>query len=78
MVEPTKILLPPFHIKLDLMMNFVKVLDKKGEGFAFLREKFPQKSEARTTAGVFDGPQIRDLIKDKRFKSALNPVELTA
>ena len=29
-------------------------------------------------AGVFDGPQIRDFIKDKRFESALNPVELSA
>ena len=60
------------------MKNFAKALDKESEGFAFLHEKFPQKSEAEITAGVFDGPQIRDLIKDKLFESALDPVTLSA
>ncbi len=78
LVEPSKILLPPLHIKLGLMKNFVKALEKDGEGFAFLHQKFPQKSEAKIAAGIFDGPQIRELIKDKRFDSALNPVELSA
>ena len=60
------------------MKNFVKVLDKESEVFAFFHEKFPQKSVAKITAGVFDGPQIRDPIKGKRFESALNSVELSA
>ena len=30
LVEPSKILLPPLHIKLGLMKNFVKVLDREG------------------------------------------------
>ena len=72
-VEPAKILLPPLHIKLRLMENFIKALDKEGEWFAYLHEKFSQKSEVKITAGVFDGPHIKDLIKDKRFESALNP-----
>ena len=58
------------------MKNFVKALVREVEGFAFLHEKFPQKSEAKITAGVFVGPQIRDSFKDKWFESALNPVEL--
>ena len=53
-------------------------MDKEGEDFAFFHEKFPQKSEAKIAADVFDGLQIRDFIKDKRFESALNPVELSA
>ena len=47
-------------------------MDKEGEGFAFFNEKFLQKSEAKITAGIFDGPQIKDLAKDKRIESALD------
>ena len=41
LIESTKILLPPLHIKLCLMKNSVKALHKKGEGFAFFHERFP-------------------------------------
>ena len=37
LVEPNKILLPPLHIKLGLMKNFVKAMDRKGKGFTFLQ-----------------------------------------
>ena len=40
-------------------------------------KKFPQKSKAKISAGAFDVSQIRNLIKDKRVESALNPVELS-
>ena len=76
--EPSKILLPPLHIKLDLMKNFVKALDREGRGFDFLHQKFQQKSTEKITAGIFDGPQIRELIKDTSFDDALNPAELSA
>ncbi|KAF2367791.1 hypothetical protein FHG87_001460 [Trinorchestia longiramus] len=36
LVELSKILLPPLNIKLGLMKNFVKALDREGGGFAFL------------------------------------------
>lgn len=78
LVEPSKILLPPLHIKLGLMNNFVKALDREGGGFAFLRKKFPQVSMEKLKAGIFDGPQIRELIKDASFDEALNPAELSA
>ncbi|GBN92680.1 hypothetical protein AVEN_191501-1 [Araneus ventricosus] len=35
-----KILLPPLHIKLGLMKNFVKEMDCGGSGFQYLRLKF--------------------------------------
>ena len=76
--EPSKILLPPLHIKLDLMKNFVKALDREGRGFDFLHQKFQQKSTEKITAGIFDGPQIRELIKDTSFHDALNPAEISA
>jgi hypothetical protein len=39
-VDPCKVLLPPLHIKLGLMKNFVKALDRNGLAFSFLCEKF--------------------------------------
>ena len=78
LVEPNKVLLPPLHIKLGLMKNFIKALDREGGGFAFLHQKFKQISMENLKAGIFDGPQIRELIKDASFDDALNPVELAA
>ncbi|KAK3882460.1 hypothetical protein Pcinc_013167 [Petrolisthes cinctipes] len=78
LVEPHKILLPPLHIKLGLMKNFAKALDKEGEGFTFLHQKFPRISREKLKAGIFDGPQIKELMKDARFDAALNPIELSA
>jgi hypothetical protein len=42
-----KTLLPPLHIKLGLMKNFVKAMKKKGIGFKCLRETFPKLSDAK-------------------------------
>jgi hypothetical protein len=36
LVDPQKILLPPLHIKLGLMKQFVKALDKDGRCFRYL------------------------------------------
>ena len=78
LVEPNKILLPPLHIKLGLMKNFVKAMDREGRGFGFLQKKFPKISLEKLKAGIFDGPQIRELIKDPMFEQALNSAELSA
>ena len=39
--------LPPLHVKLDLMKNFVKGMDKTGRGFEYVRNKFPNVSGAK-------------------------------
>ncbi|KAF2349527.1 hypothetical protein FHG87_019718 [Trinorchestia longiramus] len=62
LVEPSKILHPPLHIKLGLMKNFVKALDRKCGGFAFLHQTFQQKGMEKIKPSIFDGPQIRDLV----------------
>ncbi|GBO25677.1 hypothetical protein AVEN_51894-1 [Araneus ventricosus] len=62
LVEPEKILLPLLHIKLGLIKNFVKALDKEGGVFKHLRELFPQLIEAKLKERIFVGPQIRKLI----------------
>uniref|UniRef100_UPI00358FBB52 uncharacterized protein n=1 Tax=Myxine glutinosa TaxID=7769 RepID=UPI00358FBB52 len=78
LVNPQKILLPPLHIKLGLMKNFVKALNKEGRAFAFLNNKFPRVSEAKLKAGIFDGPQIRELMKDPKFDESMESNERNA
>ena len=40
--------------------------------------KFPNVSDAKIKEGVFIGPQIRELIQDKRFDEDLNETERNA
>ena len=78
LVEPNKILLPPLHIKLGLMMNFMKAMNAEDNGFAFLQEKFPQISMERLKARIFDGPQIRELMTDPLFDGELSEAKPSA
>ena len=41
-------------------------------------EKFPKKSDAKLNAGIFDGPQIRELISDSNFCEHLQSDEKRA
>jgi len=47
LVLPEKIFLPRLHIKMGLMKNFMKGMDKTGRGFEYLRNKFPNVSDAK-------------------------------
>ena len=78
LVDPQKILLPLLHIKLGLMKNFVKALDKEKPGFKYLYEKFPRLSEAKIKEGVFVGPQIHELFRDDTFDHLLSGNEKKA
>ena len=60
------------------MKNFVKALNKDGQSFRFLQTKFPYVSDAKLRAGVFDGPQIRERMKDSSFDEILTGNEKTA
>ena len=64
----------PLHIKLGLMKNFVKGVDKTGHGFKYARNKFPNVSDTKINDGilVFKGPQIRELMQGKQFDEDLN------
>ena len=78
LVSREKVILPPLHIKLGLMKNFVKALDKTSSAFAYLRSMFPQISDAKIKEGIFVGPQIRKVIADRRFEELLNGKDLHA
>lgn len=47
-VPSEKILLPPLHIKLGLVKNFIKRLDTNIGALDYLRHLFPKLSEAKT------------------------------
>lgn len=78
LIDPSKILLPPLHIKLGLMKQFVKALNKDGHCFQYLGEKFPAISDAKLKEGIFDGPQIRTLFRDENFITQMNDTEKAA
>jgi len=66
LVLPEKIYLPPMHIKLGLTKNFVKGMDKTGCGFEYVRNKFPNVSDAKIKEGIFIGLQIKELNETER------------
>jgi hypothetical protein len=74
LVNPEKVSLPPLHVKLGLIKNFVKAKDKNGAGFMYLKHKFPRPNDAKIREGIFVGPQVRELIKDEQFEEQLNEV----
>jgi len=57
------------------MKIFVKGMDKTDHGFEYLRNKFPNVSDPEIKAGIFIGPQIRELMQDKQFDEDLNETE---
>jgi hypothetical protein len=74
LVNPEQVFLPPLHIKLGLMKNFIQAMDKNGTGFMYLKHKFLRLNDAKIKEGIFVGPQIRELIKDEQFEEQLNEV----
>ena len=78
LVDRKKIVFPPLHIKLGLMKQMVKALNKDGDCFAYICATFPGLSDEKKKAGIFDGPQIRKLIKDENFPLSMTEVEKDA
>jgi len=60
------------------MKDFVKGVDKTGHGFEYLRNKFPNASDAKIKEGIFIGPQIRELMQYKQFDEDQNETERSA
>lgn len=78
LVDRSKILLPPLHIKLGIMKQFVKALPKDGPCFKYLCDKFQHLSDAKIKEGVFVGPEIRKLMQDANFEKIMNKTEENA
>ena len=78
LINPKKVLLPPLHIKLGLIKQFVKALDKDGAAFKYLQNLFPKLSEAKVKGGIFIGPQVKLILKSDEFLETLSAVEKDA
>ena len=78
LVESSRILLPPLHIKLGFMKNFVKAMDRNGTAFLYLLQKFPLLSDAKIREGVFTGPDIRSVLRDEVFERIITGDKLRA
>ena len=77
-MEPHKVLMPPLHIKLGLMKQFVTALNKDSPAFTYLQNIFPKLSEAKITAGIFVGPQIKKGMESLEFPQLLTETEKAA
>ena len=76
LIRKTKVLLPPLHILMGVVKNFIKSLKfPVGE---LLKEIVPKISEAKLKEGVFIGPDIVKLIKSEKFTNILCGNELDA
>ena len=78
LVQREKIILPPLHIKLGLMKQCVKALNKDCACLKYLCDFFPGLSTEKLKAGIFNGPQIRQLIPSSNFTEHMNDSELAA
>jgi len=50
------------HIKLGLIKKSVKGMDKTGCGFQYVRNKFPNVSDAKIKEAISRGPLIMELM----------------
>src|SRR5215469_12079031 len=78
LVEPLKVLMPPLHIKLGLMKQFVTALDKDSPAFTYLQNICPKLSEAKIKAGIFVDPQIKKVMESVEFPQLLTEKEKAA
>ena len=58
-MSPDKVLLPTLHIKLGLLKQYVKSLDKGGECFKYICQKFLFLRHEKIKTDVFDESQIQ-------------------
>jgi hypothetical protein len=75
-MNPKNVLLPPLHIKQGLVKNFVKALDKSGEGFPCLRSKFSNLHHTKVKQGISDCPLLRTVLFHENFRRKLNSTVL--
>lgn len=61
------------------MKQFVQALDKNGQCFQYICQKFTAMSIEKTKGGIFDCPQIKRLIKDSStFETYMTKAERLA
>ena len=59
------------------MKNFVKGMNKTGRGFEYVRNMFPNVSDAKIKEGILIRHQIRELKQDRQFNETERNAWLT-
>jgi hypothetical protein len=77
LVEREKIILPPLHIKLGLMKQFMRALKKDGDCFNYICRSFPGLSNEKLKAGIFNGLKFASLC-NPHFSASMNVVEASS
>lgn len=65
----------PLKIKLRLIKQSVKALDKNGDCFKYIYTVFPNLTSEKLRAGIFDELQVRKFLKDTSFVKTLSEKE---
>jgi hypothetical protein len=60
------------------MKQFVKALNKGGSCIEYIVRKLPGVTMEKLKAGIFDGPQIRQLINGPHFIASTNEIKSCA
>ena len=77
LVSREKVLLPPLHIKLGPVKQFVKALDFE-EVFQEIRSMFPRLSDAKIKEGIFVGSQKSKMLKSESLEAKMNETKKEA
>ncbi|XP_061409988.1 uncharacterized protein LOC133344058 [Lethenteron reissneri] len=77
LVDLRKVLMSPLHIKLGLMKQFVRAVDRESAAFKYL-QYFSKLSEAKVKAGVFVRSQIKKILECNEFPKKLTRKEKAA
>ena len=70
--------MPPLHIKLGLVKQFIKAMNKDGDGFQHISVLLPFLSEAQKKAGIFTGPQVQLMLQCKELEDKMTTREAEA
>ncbi|GBO41843.1 hypothetical protein AVEN_239249-1 [Araneus ventricosus] len=78
LVDRKNIIFPPLPIKLVLMKQFVTALSIEGDSFKYLISAFPSLLFGKMKAGVSDGSQILQLVKNVHFIGTMTELQKNA
>lgn len=77
-MDRDRIPFPLLYIKLGLIKQFTKAVDKDNGCFTYLCHAFPGSTMEKLQAGIFDGSELRQLTRDPEIENSVNKVELGA
>lgn len=76
-VDSSRIVLPPLHIKLGIATQIIKAWGKENNAaFKYIQSLFPKLSASKIENGIFTGPNIRTLLRNTNLPNHMNSKQL--